>query len=84
MTNYLIPTIAVIRALEFVDAKLVYGDFAKAIGLRRPDEPWNANHRSRATELLKAAQMADPALQVWRIVNAQTGEPGSGYMPSAA
>jgi hypothetical protein len=40
MTNYLIPAIAVLSALEFADAKLTYSDFAKAIGLRGRDEPW--------------------------------------------
>ena len=79
MTNYLIPAIAVLRALEFADAKLTYGDFAKTIGLRGRDEPWKVTHRSRATELLNAAQEADPTLQVWRIVTAETGQPGSGY-----
>ena len=79
MTNYLIPAIAVLRALEFADAKLTYGDFAKAIGLRGRDEPWKVTHRNRATELLNAAQEADPTLQVWRIVTAETGQPGPGY-----
>ena len=79
MTNYLIPAIAVLRALEFADAKLTYGDFAKTIGLRGRDEPWKVTHRSRATELLNAAQEADSMLQVWRIVTAETGQPGPSY-----
>jgi hypothetical protein len=79
MTNYLIPAIAVLSALEFADAKLTYSDFAKAIGLRGRDEPWKVAHRSRATELLNAAQEADSTLQVWRIVTVETGQPGPGY-----
>jgi hypothetical protein len=79
MTNYLIPAIAVLSALEFADAKLTYSDFAKAIGLRGRDEPWKVAHRSRATELLNAAQEADSTLHVWRIVTAETGQPGPGY-----
>ena len=47
MTNYLIPAIAVLRALEFADAKLTYGDFAKTIGLRGRDEPWKVTAAAR-------------------------------------
>ena len=36
-------------------------------------------HRSRATELLNAAQEADSMLQAWRIVTAETGQPGPSY-----
>jgi hypothetical protein len=74
----------VIRELERNDRTMTYGEFTVAVGLRRPDEPWKASHQGQVSLVLDTtAALAkyvgeQEIVNKRRIVNAQTGQPGTG------
>jgi len=58
-----------------------YGDFARAIGLRGENEPWQARHRTLVTKVLRLTALCDETLEELdfsRIVG-EDGMPGSGH-----
>ena len=74
--------VGVLPTREHTNATMTYGDFTRAISLRRGDEAWHARHRtlvSKMLYLLAAAerQVGEPRLPYQRIVT-QDGEPGQG------
>ena len=79
-------TVAVLRALQVADSKMTYGELAKAIGMVKPDESWEARHRTQIGEILKilgavevqsgSAAETNP-IEFERIITKE-GEPGPG------
>jgi hypothetical protein len=82
--------VAVLRALEISDAKMTYGDFARAIGLIRGDETWQVWHRQitdilcivAAVERLRSPHNTEP-LEYDRIITVTAGEPGAGVFKNS-
>jgi hypothetical protein len=78
--------VAILRGLQIADAKMTYGELARAIGMIKPAESWEAWHRTQIGDILKivgAVQAQSGAaaehhpIEFERIVSEQ-GEPGPG------
>jgi len=83
--------VAVLRALKIRDAKMTYGDFAKAIGLIRGSGTWQVWHRQQITDILcivaaverlNSAHNAEP-LDYDRIITGATGQSGEGVFKTS-
>src|SRR5262249_23775068 len=83
--------VAVLRALAIRDAKMSYGDLAKAIGLIRADGGWKPWHRQQVPDILCIAaaverfgpSSAEPPLEFERIINEDTGQSGAGVLKNS-
>jgi hypothetical protein len=88
--EYARSAVAVLRALKIRDARMSYGDLARAIGLIRGAGAWEPWHRQKVPEILSIAaaverlggQSPDP-LEFDRIVNESTGESGAGVFKNS-
>jgi hypothetical protein len=74
--------VAVLEALDLKDAKMTYGEFARAIGLLGPDDAWEAWHPRQVSSVLYLIGALNNEtgddVNVDRLVNAATGKPGGG------
>ena len=79
--------VAVLRALKISKQTMTYSQLAKAIGIMKEEEPWEARHRTLITEILKivgavenqSGSAAERPLEFERIVTLD-GEPGAGIV----
>ncbi|MFL5240256.1 MAG: hypothetical protein ACJ8EL_22200 [Rhizomicrobium sp.] len=76
---------AVLRGLQIKNGQMTYGELAKAIGMIKSGERWEAWHRNQIGDILKiiravevqSGSAADNPIEFEKIVTAE-GEPGTG------
>jgi hypothetical protein len=74
----------VVKMLREQDATMTYGDLSVLIGLRKESDPWSGFRFQVRDILVATADLSNIAgddvhLDLSRIVDARTGQPGKGF-----
>jgi hypothetical protein len=82
MLEFALAGVSILRALQRVDQKITYGQFARMIGLLDADDPWKIVHRDQVSDVLNLIaaidRLTDDVTDFTRLVNERTGETGEG------
>lgn len=84
--EYARAAVAVLRSLQISKRHMLYGEFARAIGLMSDNEPWKVWHRKQVSDILYLVAAAErqgrttdiEKIQFDRIVKGD-GKPGKGF-----